>query len=141
MRLIAGLLVSAGVTAGNTFSCSAGAPTAAVSDLCPQNSVTIQITMGIAPVYSWSPPCGMSRLVVSADSQAAAVWTVDGNVDAVENPIQSGVRYGQTPDFGRTVAGPEPLERGVQYRVEVRRLECEQSMCLLVPAGAALFRP
>ena len=138
MRL---LVVLACVLAGNEFYCSTS-PTALVFESCSSTTVTVVVATGPVPITSWSPGCGMSRLIVLPDSGSSALWTVDGDAGASENPIHSGVRYGQTPGEARTVAGPARLERGVTYRVEISRLICEQgALCTLVPAGSARFQP
>jgi hypothetical protein len=137
MRLIA---AAALLIVQNEFSCSAP-PLAVTFETCSTNAVTVQVTSGGVPTYRWTPSCGMSRLIVYPDNGSSALWTVYGDAQAT-NPISSGVRYGQTPDNGRTVAGPERLQHGVTYRVEVSRLVCEQgALCILVPAGTARFQP
>lgn len=138
MRL---LVVIACVLAGNQFYCSAP-PTAVVFESCSGTTVRVVVASGPVPITSWSPSCGISRLIVYPDSGASALWTVYGNAGSSDNPIHSGVRYGQTPDDARTVAGPERLQRGVTYRVELSRLTCDQgSPCSLVPVGNARFQP
>ena len=83
------------------------------------------------------------RRVVShgpAGRGGSALWTVWGN-SSTDNPIGSGVRYGSTPADARTIAGPEPLQSGVTYRVVISRLVCEQAApCTLELAGDAQFR-
>lgn len=134
-------VVLACVLAGNEFYCSAP-PTAVVSESCSGTTVTVVVSTGPVPITSWSPGCGMSRLVVFPESGSSALWTVYGSDGASENPIRSGVRYGQTPGDARTVAGPERLERGVTYLVELSRLVCDQgALCTLQPAGSARFQP
>ena len=138
MRLIA---AAALLIAQNEFSCSAP-PLVVTFETCANNAVTVQVTTGVTPVYKWSPSCGMSRLMVSPDTSFAAVWAVYGDAAPNNNSIGSSVRYGQAPENGRVVAGPERLQRGVTYRVEVSRLVCDQgAVCVLVPAGAARFQP
>ena len=136
MRLIAAALL---IATGNDFSCSAP-PTAVVSSSCASGKVTVVVATGPVPIYTWSPSCGVSFLMVSPDGGGSALWTVYGN-SSPENPIASGVRYGRTPADARTVAGPEPLRGGVTYRVVVSRLVCEQGvLCTLQPAGDTSFR-
>jgi len=133
--MVAALLIAT----GNDFSCSAP-PTAVVSSSCASAKVTVVVAAGPVPVYTWSPSCGMSSLMVSPEGNVAALWPVYGN-SSTDNPIASGVRYGRTPADARNVAGPEPLHSGVTYRVVVSRLVCEQGvLCALQPVGDASFR-
>ncbi len=137
MRFLAAALV---IVTGNEFSCSAP-PTAVTFSQCSGTKVIVNVATGPVPIYSWSPSCSVSVLMVSPASGGAALWTVSGN-SSTENPIASGVRYGRTPAQARTVAGPAPLERGVTYRIAVSRLVCDQgAFCMLEPAGEALFVP
>jgi hypothetical protein len=136
MRLIAAALL---IATGNEFSCSAP-PTAVVMSSCASTKVTVVVSTGPVPIYSWSPSCGVSFLMVQTDGGGSALWTVYGN-SSTDHPIMSGVRYGLTPAEARTVAGPEPLRSGVTYRVVVGRLVCEPGdACTLEPAGNAQFR-
>jgi hypothetical protein len=136
MRFIAAALL---IATGNEFSCSAP-PTAVVMSSCASTKVTVVVSTGPVPIYSWSPSCGVSFLMVQTDGGGSALWTVYGN-STTDNPIGSGVRYGLTPAEARTVAGPEPLRSGVTYRVVVSRLVCESAgPCTLELAGDAQFR-
>lgn len=137
MRLIAVVLL----IAGNEFYC-ATSPTVVAFGFCPDNNVTVHVAPGYSPVFSWSPSCGISALTVFAESDVNALWTVYGSASSNDNPIESGVRYGQTPASGRTVAGPLQLQRGVTYRVQVRRVICDPgSPCFAMAAGEARFQP
>jgi hypothetical protein len=136
MRLLAAALLIAG---GNEFSCSAP-PTAITFSQCSGTKVIVNVATGPVPIYTWSPSCGVSALMVSRESGGAALWTVSGT-SSTENPILSGVQYGRTPPQARTVAGPEELQSGVRYRITVSRLVCDQGApCILEPAGDAVFR-
>ena len=137
MRLIAAALL----IAGNEFYC-ATSPTVVAFGFCHDNNVTVHVAPGVNPVFSWSPSCGISGLTVVAESDVTALWTVNGSASANENPIESGVRYGLTPERAQTVTGPLQLQRGVAYRVQVRRLICERNApCHVVAAGETRFQP
>ncbi|HKA57600.1 MAG TPA: hypothetical protein VKD28_03225 [Gemmatimonadales bacterium] len=137
MRLIAAALL----IAGNQFYC-ATSPGVVAFGYCPDNNVTVHVAPGVNPMFSWSPSCGISGLTVFVESDVTALWTVNGSASANDNPIESGVRYGQTPADARTVTGPLQLQRGVAYRVQVRRLICERgSPCYVMAAGETRFQP
>src|SRR4051794_9775898 len=104
MRLIAAALV---IVTGNEFSCSAP-PTAVVMSSCASTKVTVVVATGPVPIYSWSPSCGVSFLMVQptgggGGGGGSALWTVYAN-STTDNPIGSGVRYGRAPAEARTVA-------------------------------------
>lgn len=138
MRLIAALAL---LIADNMFSCEAP-PTAPVVTPCPGNVVSVHVATSLSPFFTWMPDCGMAFLTVFEDSGGAVVWTVYSKNSAAENPIASGVRYGRTPAQSSDVAGPEDLQTGVAYRVQVARMICDVGKpCGLVPAGDAGFQP
>lgn len=82
--------------------------------------VTIGVEPGLRPVFTWEPGCGVSSLQVFGPDEGG-VWVLYSGERAAENPIGSGVRYGEVPD-GMVEAGPAtPLERGEAYTVRVYR--------------------
>jgi len=93
-------------------------PIIACSD---SQTVTLQVTASISPRFTWAPACGMASLQVLADSGGAARWIVYSGSAAPENPLPSGIRYGQLPPKGEASGGAQPLTSGISYRVAVYR--------------------
>jgi hypothetical protein len=132
------LLAALAVT---SLRCS-NSPSQPTFEPCAGETVTMQVSPGLTPLFTWSPTCGVGFLEVYPAVGGAALWTVSAESDAgPENPISSGVRYGTTPLHARTVAGPEPLQSGTAYQVRVSRLVCDQGvLCTLHHAGDISFQ-
>jgi hypothetical protein len=110
---------------------------------CPGDTVTLQASAGLTPLFTWLPTCGVAFLEVYPEPGGAALWTIYAESGSgPRNPIPTGIRYGTTPLNARTVAGPQPLQLGTAYRVRVSRLVCDQGeLCTLQAAGDVLFQP
>jgi len=110
---------------------------------CPGDTVAVQVAAGMTPFFTWLPACGVAFLEVYPSSGGGALWTVYADSGrGSENPIPSGVRYGITPQHGRTVAGPQQLQSGTMYEIRFSRLLCDQGvLCTLQHAGSASFQP
>ena len=109
---------------------------------CPDNQVTLSVSAGTTPTFSWSPSCGISSLDVFPSAGGAAVWVFYGGQQAATNPFRSGIRYGQAPSGALVVTGPVPLTSGTEYRVTVRRwLGDPGGPGSLFEAGTATFTP
>ncbi|HWC75065.1 MAG TPA: hypothetical protein VG454_14110 [Gemmatimonadales bacterium] len=94
------------------------------------------------PFFTWMPDCGVAFLMVFAETGNSTAWTVYAQNSAAENPISSGVRYGRTPFNSSSITGPDQLQHGVAYVVQVARMICKSGTpCRLVPAGEARFQP
>ncbi len=93
-------------------------PIVACSD---SQTVTVQVTASVTPRFTWAPACGMASLQVFLDSGGAGRWIVYSGPAAPENPLPSGIRYGQLPPKGVAPGGAQPLSSGVSYRVVVYR--------------------
>ena len=108
-------------------------------ETCPGDTVAVQVASGLTPQYNWAPRCGMQFLEVSPDSGGSPLWVVWAALGQT-NVLASGMHYGQVSPSSRTVAGPQPLQAGVVYRVRISRLVCQQGvLCTLNPAGTAPF--
>jgi hypothetical protein len=83
--------------------------------------VSISVGTGTSPTFSWSPACGIDRLVVSEPgppSQGFGFiprWAIreDGRL------IEPLVRYAEAPAGTTVEISPEPLVAGRAYRIEV----------------------
>src|SRR6266540_3084903 len=74
-----------------------------------------------SPRFTWTPACGMASLQVFLDSGGAGRWIVYSGSAAPQNPLPSGIRYGQLPPKGLAPGGAQPLISGVSYSVVVYR--------------------
>ena len=85
-------------------------------------AVHVEFASFPAPRFTWTPACGMAWLSVWPDT-GLAVWQVSSGTHAAENPLRSGITYGQLPPDGvdKTVGGVQPLIRGAHYQVVVYR--------------------
>ena len=93
-------------------------PIVACSD---SQTVTVRVTVSDTPRFTWAPACGMASLQVLPNSGGTGSWIVYSGSAAVENPLPSGIRYGQVPPKGVAPGGAQPLTPGVSYRVVVYR--------------------
>jgi hypothetical protein len=93
-------------------------PIIACSD---SQAVTVHTSLADGPRFTWEPSCGMASLQVFADSGGSGSWIVYSGSAAADNPLPSGVRYGQLPPNGVAPGGAQPLTRGLAYRVSVYR--------------------
>lgn len=135
-------LLPPGIVAVTILACS-DSPSEPRFEPCPGEAVTMEVSAGLTPLFTWTPACGMAFLEVYPAAGGSALWTVYAESGAgPENPIPSGVRYGTTPLRGHTVAGPQPLQAGDSYRARVSRMLCDQgALCTLQHAGDASFQP
>jgi hypothetical protein len=109
---------------------------------CRDNQVSVTVSGGVTPTFSWTPRCGMASLDVFPSSGGASLWVLFTGEQAATNPFRSGIVYGQTPQGALEVTGPVPLSAGTEYTVLVYRCAGDASGCdALLQAGAATFRP
>ncbi len=109
---------------------------------CSESSVTIEVSAGLTPTFSWSPACGVAFLYVT-QGEGNILWMLRAATGtSIPNPIASGLRYGRTPRHGHVWEGPEPLQAGRVYEVYVGRRRCELSdACNPWVVGALQFIP
>ncbi len=84
---------------------------------CPAQ-VTVGVSAGKTPTFSWTPACGLALLTVQTTSGATDLW---GIVTPGMNAIEPGVRYGEVPDGATESMVSVPLASGTSYRVTVSR--------------------
>jgi hypothetical protein len=84
--------------------------------------VNIQITGGVSPTFSWTPPCRMGQLEVVHWSTIDYAWHLRS-----DSMITSGVRYGETPPTVVELVSATPLVVGDSYFVRVGRLRVGES--------------
>src|SRR6266498_1302616 len=84
-------------------------------------TVTVQVTTRVTPRFNWKQASGMASLQVFLDSGGAGRCIVYSGSAAPQNPLPSGIRYGQLPPKGLAPGGAQPLISGVSYSVVVYR--------------------
>ena len=81
------------------------------------------ISSGSAPRFEWSPPCGISTLIVETvpapGASAVQVWLLTADE---QRPIGPSITYGATPRGATAPHSAVPLVHGVTYRVSVVRV-------------------
>ena len=80
--------------------------------------VTLEVTSGTTPTFSWTPRCRLSFLVVERDEGGSDVWSI---LTRGENALAPPVIYGDTPAGAETLTPMVPLTSGTAYRVAVAR--------------------
>ena len=80
--------------------------------------VTLEVTSGRTPTFSWEPACRLSFLVVELDAGGGDVWAV---LTRGENALAPPVTYADTPAGAETLTPALPLTSGTAYRVAVAR--------------------
>ncbi len=81
-------------------------------------NVSIQVSAGIQPTFSWTPACRLFVLGVESASSGSDQWVI---ISAGANRITPGVRYGTVPAGAAQLEAPAPLARGQSYDVFLGR--------------------
>ena len=79
--------------------------------------VTVSVSGGVTPVFSWSPDCLAGRLIVEG-GPGEEYW---GTESPGHNIYRSPIVYGVHPDGSVEHQVPQPLTPGVTYTVSVYR--------------------
>ena len=104
--------------------------------------VTVEVSAGTTPRFVWQPSCGMASVQVWATETSSDGWVLYSGSHAAENPLPSGLRYGEVPPKGLAPSTATPLRRGVEYRVAVYRWIGEPGgPGSIFERGTATFRP
>jgi hypothetical protein len=79
--------------------------------------VSIEVSDGTTPTFSWSPPHPMTELDVDQefDVGSAGVWRLDSDSLAIVPPVV----YAIVPPGTRGVKDPVPLMQGATYSVSL----------------------
>jgi hypothetical protein len=80
--------------------------------------VTLEVTSGRTPTFSWTPRCRLSLLVVELDEGGSDVWSI---LTRGENALAPPVTYAHTPAGAETLIPALPLTSGTGYQVAVAR--------------------
>jgi hypothetical protein len=118
--LAAARLLALGIALVPVASCS---DAVAPRESCPDEQVTAAVSAGARPLLSWSPACGMAALTVfPVDMSMNTGWALYSDVDIAENPLPSGIRFGQAPNVTGVIDTEDrPLIRGKLYRLTLYR--------------------
>jgi hypothetical protein len=130
--LVASLVMFAASCGGDKSSVN---PDAA-ADRC-SGAITVTVSSGAAPAFSWSPACKATNLtVIRADAPATdpAIWAVGRE----PNQFGPGVQYGVAPAGSVVFVAPAPLQKGVRYQVAVFATIGEDAV---MGSGSAVFVP
>lgn len=99
----------------------------------------VQVTAGLTPTITWSPSCGVNRVVVHVALPAtkppanpgdgvivgSLMWEVHASA-ADANTLSPPVRYGQIPPGAVLAGGPEALVSSTEYVIIVSTRDPEQ---------------
>lgn len=96
--------------------------------------LTATVSAGTTPTFTWSPACKITRLLVLKEDGGAEAWLVE----AGENAIASGVKYGVVPAGATQGAPPTALVAGQVYDLVLLRTTAAGS---LEVAGGTAFTP
>jgi hypothetical protein len=122
-------------------SCSDPAQEAAPEE-CPDNQVSVSVSSGSVPTFTWAPACGIASLDVFPAAGGSSLWVLYSGQQADANPFRSGLRYGRAPAGAIQVTGPTPLVTGTEYTIIVYRFLSEGgALGALLAAGSTTFRP
>jgi hypothetical protein len=80
--------------------------------------VTLEVTPGTTPTFSWMPRCRLSFLVVELDESGSDLWSI---LTRGENALAPPVTYGDPPAGAETLTPPVPLTSGTAYTIAVAR--------------------
>ena len=98
------------------------APTEPLVPCAVDQEVTVSVTAEALPLITWSPNCTLALMTVKPETdQPTLHWSVYSGDRAPENPLASGIRYGELPDGFLQEISAKPLVPGTAYRVTVYR--------------------
>ncbi len=79
--------------------------------------VTVTVSSGTVPTFSWTPACRLGFVIVEGDG--GDMWLVES---PESNEISPPVTYGVVPPGTTEIHAAEPLVAGTTYQVYVRLL-------------------
>lgn len=100
-------------------SCSDATEPDAPLDCEPSQAVDVTVQLARRPAFTWTPGCGMASLSVTGPTGSG--WELYSGAEAAQNPIGSGVRYGDAPTGTLEPSPAQPLQTGSEYTVAVYR--------------------
>ena len=97
-------------------SCGEDDPVAPNAPAACTGAVTVTVTAGLTPTFSWTPACSVVALIV--EEGANDQWNVIASADPGFGPS---VVYGAKPVGAAQVGALTPLRAGVNYTVTLFR--------------------
>jgi len=118
MRLNAHAFLIVWLPALAVAGCSGGGEPTGTTELpgCT-GPVTMSVTAGTAPTFSWTPACKVYYLDVGVEATGEEAWAIANSNN--QNTIAPGVRFGIVPPGSTRIDGPAPLRAGTKYYVFV----------------------
>jgi hypothetical protein len=105
-----------------SLGCSDGVEPTPIVPCADDQEVEVLVSADQTPVFEWSPACGMASLqVFPTTGSPTSGWTLYTGARAPENPLRSGVRYGQAPPEALEPAPATALIKDTEYTVIVYR--------------------
>jgi hypothetical protein len=126
-----------------TLACSDGVEPTPIVPCTDEQEVEIVVSGHRTPVFTWAPACGMASLqVFPTTGTGGSSWVLYTGPNAHQNPLRSGIRYGDAPPEAFEAAPPSDLESGREYEVIVFRWvgEGPGGPGSLFPRGSATFQ-
>lgn len=107
---------------------------------CAEADVSLTVSTGLQPTFTWTPECRMTWLQVSNAVSADVMWSLSAD----GNRIPSGVRYGTVPPGSEEWEPAAPLNLADRYTLAIWRYACDRPRAppdCLVLADSVTFRP
>ena len=104
----------------------------------------VEVSVSRNPLFfTWEPACGMASLQVFPTlGFPTSGWALYTGPRAPENPLRSGIRYGQAPPEAVEPASATALVEDTDYTVVVYRwLGAPGESGSLFPQGSTTFQP
>ena len=127
-----------------TLACSDGVGPTPIVPCADGQEVEVLVSADQTPVFTWSPACGMASLEVRPTTGSSfSGWTLFTGPRAAENPLRSGIRYGEAPPEAVEPGPATELVPDTEYSVVVSRwVDFDESGAggSLLPQGSATFQ-
>ncbi len=111
---------------------------AAPLPICP-DSVSVAVTPGLTPQFSWTPACLLAEVQVADSATLNLLWDVGQYRLPDDNRIAPPVTYGVAPAAARVQVAPATLASGHAYLVGIFRYDPLGGFGKLI--AATYFRP
>jgi hypothetical protein len=133
------LRLSARILALMVAGCSDGVGPRPIQSCSHDQEVAVIVNADPVPVFTWDPPCGLASIAVW-DQNRASGWVLFTGSRAADNPLRSGIRYGDAPPEALEPTPADRLTSGT-YTVIVYRWSSfdESGAGSLLPVGEATF--
>jgi hypothetical protein len=112
MRLARGALSTSSIALMALLTACSDSPQEPALEECPDNQVSLAVSEGPTPTFSWAPQCGMASLDLFPSAGGASLWVLYSGEQAAANPFRSGIVYGHAPRVLWRSPGPRRFRRG-----------------------------